>query len=201
LPQEKIISRFKNVDFFVPILTSNSISTQYINQEIGYARAKQIIILPIVEKEIIHLLKGFITSQNDLSFTFRTFEGNKKKERKEFRETCELLMGYISSKIKKTNIKLSDIFNGSWQNDYEFPDGRKGSEPFKIKKGNQYYLDGDYMFRLDNIFISKDKKTIRFRKNGVKPNDNRKATNILSLKKNGVYFGDEEGNKVIYSKK
>lgn len=65
----------------IPILTRESIKTQWINQEIGYATAlKSIKILPIVEANIINDLKGFIHKQVDLSYNFQGHEENKRKE-------------------------------------------------------------------------------------------------------------------------
>lgn len=203
--EAKVVEKLSTADYFVPIITRNSLTAQYMNQEIGFAHAKKIKTIPIVEKELISELKGFITSQNDLSFTFRNFGGNKKRERAEYRTCCDLVTSFIIKKIEtktktKKEVTLSDIFKGKWINNYSFPDGRTGSEPFEIKNDNEYYLDGKYMFKLDKILISKDKKSIRFRKNGVNKGDNRKAMNILDYKKPGVYAGDEEGNVVIYSK-
>ena len=198
----KIIDKLNRSDYFVPIITHSSIRTQYINQEIGYATAKKIRTLPLIENEVIHDLRGFITAQNDLPFSFRIFEGNKKKEREEFRNCCDLLISFILNEIeksKKPKINLSQIFKGQWQNQYTFPDGRSATERVEIKGGNQYYVNGKHMFSLDNIFISKDKKSIRFRKNGINSGDDRKALNILQYKRAGMYSGDEQGNVVIYS--
>jgi hypothetical protein len=72
---DKIIKAFKDSKIYLPILTSNSITNQWVNQEIGYAfshyrEVKNI--MPIVEKEISSQLKGFITKNNDLNYRFST---------------------------------------------------------------------------------------------------------------------------------
>lgn len=64
--QEGIISS----DVVVPILSSKSINTQWINQEIGFATALGKIIKPIIERKIIERLKGFIHKQVDLPYLY-----------------------------------------------------------------------------------------------------------------------------------
>jgi hypothetical protein len=199
----KIIKHFNRTHFIIPILTSKSIHTQYINQELGFAKAKGIPIWPIVEQEIMHFLKGFVTSQNDLPYNFKSYSESK-KESQSFRNCCDILLEDLINKInketKKKTIGLSDIFLGWWRNEYTLADGRSGNETFRIIKNDRYYIDNKFMFKLDNIFISKDKKTIKFRKNGVNEGDTRTAFNEIHLVKKGVYTGDEQGNIVTYSK-
>ncbi len=203
---EKVMEGFKNADYIVPILTRNSINTQYINQEIGYAKAKKIPIMPLVEQDVMDKLKGFVTSQNDLPYNFKGFPDNLKRERQAFRNCCDILLEDLVAKVSKTKLtkntalSLSDIFNGVWQNKFEFPDGSGGTEQFSIKENDRYYIGDNFMFKLDKVSISQDKKNITFRKNGVNKNDSRTAVNILRLKEPGIYIGDEEGNKVTYSK-
>jgi hypothetical protein len=55
---------------FIPILTSQSIKTQWIKQETGYASGKNVPIVPIVEKYILNDLKGFVHKQNDCPYTY-----------------------------------------------------------------------------------------------------------------------------------
>lgn len=56
----------------IPLLTKESIYTQWINQEIGYANGKDIPVIPIVEKRILLDLKGFINSQNDIPYQYES---------------------------------------------------------------------------------------------------------------------------------
>jgi len=67
---EKVINGIKESDIIIPILTSKSINTQWINQEIGFSIALNKKIQPIVEHDMIDNLKGFIHKQLDLPFTF-----------------------------------------------------------------------------------------------------------------------------------
>ena len=191
--------------YIVPILTSKSYKTQWINQEIGFAKAKNKKIIPIVEQQILTHLKGFVNSQMDLSYNFSSTPDNQKKERAAFRKCCDILIFDLESKLKPTKKKtpipktLSSIFKGKWINEYEFPDGRKGKESVEIKNGNRYYSNDRFVFELDKIYVSPDLKTIQFRKNGIN-GDDRKAFNKLELIAPGKYSGTEESNRVIYTK-
>src|SRR5258706_963473 len=202
---QKVIDGINASDYVIPILTSKSYKTQWINQEIGYAKAKNKKIIPIVEQEIITQLRGFVNSQMDLSYNFLSTPDNQKRERAEFRKNCDLLLIDIINKLLPTKIKrdtprtLSNIFKGKWLNEYEFPDGRKGKEIVEIKNDNRYYSNDRLMFELDKIYISQDLRSIQFQKNGINP-DTRKALNKLELISPGRYTGTEEKNKRVYTK-
>lgn len=68
----KIREGIDKADYLMPILTEESIKTQWVNQEIGYAKCKEkdrlIEIIPIVARNLLNNkdLKGFIHSQLDL---------------------------------------------------------------------------------------------------------------------------------------
>jgi hypothetical protein len=67
---DKVIRGIHEADFVIPILTEKSMLTQWINQEIGYAKAQGKQIKPIVEQQIMHDLRGFINSQIDIPYNF-----------------------------------------------------------------------------------------------------------------------------------
>jgi hypothetical protein len=70
---EKIIKAINRSSMFLAILTPNSISNQWVNQEIGYAFykfTKVRDIIPIVDKQISNDLKGFISKNNDLNYRY-----------------------------------------------------------------------------------------------------------------------------------
>ena len=73
---DKIIKSLKKSTVFLPILTSNSIKNQWVNQEIGFVfgsnRIKIENIKPIVEKKVMPKLKGFLTANNDLNYRFES---------------------------------------------------------------------------------------------------------------------------------
>jgi hypothetical protein len=87
-------------NYFVPILTSNSITSQWVNQEIGFAQANigKIEIVPIVEAEIINSLKGFVNNQIQLKHNYKSNE-DKKKERINYRKCISGVVDYLENKI------------------------------------------------------------------------------------------------------
>ena len=68
---QKVADGIIQAKVILPILTKNSIPTQWINQEIGFATALSKRIMPIVESNLINKLKGFIHKQIDLPYNFR----------------------------------------------------------------------------------------------------------------------------------
>lgn len=82
----------------IPILTKKSISTQWINQEIGFAFAIKKEIFPIVASNIFDELKGFIHKQVDLPYCF-SFSTNKAKENKEFIRCFRELLKKLEKKF------------------------------------------------------------------------------------------------------
>ena len=81
LNSDKIKNSIKESKVFIPILTSNSLNNQWVNQEIGFAfgTVKNIQIIPLVEKKITHDLKGFINSSIDLNYRYISIEDYEKK--------------------------------------------------------------------------------------------------------------------------
>lgn len=107
---EKVTSGIKECDIFIPILTRNSINSQWVNQEIGYAQAIERKIIPIVEEEIIDLLKGFIHKQGDLPYKYPGFENNTRKESLRFKKCIKLLLADIHP-TKRDKSKLIKLRN------------------------------------------------------------------------------------------
>lgn len=93
---EKIKASINSCEVFLPILTSNSITNQWVNQEIGYAFGSNKIkledIYPIVENNIMNNLKGFISSSNDLNFRY--------KDDNDFEMEAEKLVNQLVEKFK-----------------------------------------------------------------------------------------------------
>jgi len=67
---EKVRNGIESSKIIIPIITGNSISEQWINQEIGYATAHNKIVMPIIENGLIDKLKGFIHKQIDLPYSY-----------------------------------------------------------------------------------------------------------------------------------
>ncbi len=107
----------------------------------------------------------------------------------------------LCEEIKITLGQQNDIqqmFSGKWRNEYEFSDGRRGSEIVEIQNGNEYYANGKHWFNLDSVSI--DKGIMKFRKVGLR-NDSRKVFNTLHIVDANRYEGYESGGiKVTYSR-
>ncbi|VXD14245.1 toll/interleukin-1 receptor domain-containing protein [Marinoscillum sp. 108] len=69
---KKVTDGIESSFVIIPILTAKSISTQWINQEIGYSIAIKKSVKPIVEHQIIKSLKGFIHKQVDLPYSYES---------------------------------------------------------------------------------------------------------------------------------
>lgn len=75
--QEKVKDNIRKASFFIPILTKQSIGNQWVNQEIGCAygfmdKGQKMEIHPIVERELLDTLRGFINKQNQIAHSFAT---------------------------------------------------------------------------------------------------------------------------------
>jgi len=66
----KVAEGIDECDTFMPILTRESIKNQWVNQEIGYAIAKDKDFCALLEKDLRKDLSGFIHRESDLPFTF-----------------------------------------------------------------------------------------------------------------------------------
>ncbi len=93
----------------LPILTKNSIPTQWINQEIGFATALKKRIMPIVEIDLIDKLKGFIHKQIDLPYNYRPNE-DKSEEYKGFIKQVRNLLADLDEEFQElsTDDELSE---------------------------------------------------------------------------------------------
>ncbi len=116
---DKVINGINTSHFIIPIISSSSIQNQWVNQEIGYAKAKNLKIFPIVDKSIINHLKGFINDQMDLPFRYDPHKSNKRKEAANFRKCYNELISYLLESIIE-NIFYSRI------------------TPKRIKQGDEY---------------------------------------------------------------
>ncbi|MCC6448872.1 MAG: toll/interleukin-1 receptor domain-containing protein [Chitinophagaceae bacterium] len=101
-------------NYFVPILTSNSITSQWVNQEIGFAQANidKIEIVPIVEAAIIDNLKGFVNNQIQLKYSYK-FSEDKKKERANYRKCISGIVTYLECKVlEESEVKEKALKRG-----------------------------------------------------------------------------------------
>ncbi len=96
--------------YFVPLLTPKSRETQWVNQEIGFAVSRGKKVYPLVDKEVLHGLKGFITKEYDLPYVYRehadpdnqmTFESARKRIVEDLvAEERGVLLGVAKARLK-----------------------------------------------------------------------------------------------------
>lgn len=198
---DKVQNGIFESNYIVPILTQNSIDSQWVNQEIGFAIALNKEIIPIVERDTLDRLKGFVHKNIDLPYIFSEIVENRKRTRSKFRETCNLL---INDLLVKNNhlpitLELQNIFPGQWKNEHKRPNtsGVELDIEVEIKDGNKYYTQGRHWFNIEKFKITPDRRQITFIKKGI-GNDSRRLVNELDVLKLGeVYAGFEyhEGDK------
>lgn len=99
---QKVAEGIERSHVVVPILTKSSIGTQWINQEIGYASALKKRIMPIVDRDLISELKGFIHKQIDLPYVFIS-DSNKAKEHRDFLKQFKILLSDLETETQKLN--------------------------------------------------------------------------------------------------
>jgi len=105
---KKVTEGIDSAFCLISVLTSQSIKTQWINQEIGYAYCKNIPIIPIIERSILNDLKGIIHIQNDCPYTFETIsEFGDLEENKSFKVCFRNLIQDLEDK-QKTITEIQD---------------------------------------------------------------------------------------------
>jgi len=99
---KKISQALEESNYLLPILTENSISSQWLNQEIGYAQKlfneNKIKIIPLVEQSLIDnkKIKGFVHLEMDLSFRFASGT-DEETTLENFSAACDRLIAYLES--------------------------------------------------------------------------------------------------------
>ncbi|MBN2236731.1 MAG: toll/interleukin-1 receptor domain-containing protein [Bacteroidales bacterium] len=95
---DKVNEGIQESQFFIPILTNNSIANQWVNQEIGFAYSHSRMILPIIDQNIMSKLKGFINPQLDLPFYFESDSTNWRREAHQFRNCYKKLIDFLKER-------------------------------------------------------------------------------------------------------
>ncbi len=213
---EKVRKGLEEAAYVVPIMTKCSVREQWINQEIGFcaARDSMISIRPVVEKEIVDGLKGFIHKELDLPYRFtdKDDEGHLA-----FREQCDMLIRDIERELSPaTSAELREhelhegltaeqLFPGIWNNSYSTKkDGTKfRSEPFEIRSTNQYWTGDSHVFDIQKLKIDPQTFRVSFTKSDVRK-AGRKIEAVVTLDEPGKFSGIETGNgparKVKYTR-
>lgn len=196
---EKVQKGIFESEIFVPLLTKNSISTQWINQEIGYAVALNRTIIPIVEKDIMELLKGFVHKNIDLPYVFSE-SIEEKTARAQFRKICSLLVNdlMIKNNFIVNSIELENVFPGTWMSRYKGPYVTGEEFEIEIKENNKYYTKGKYWFDIEQFKVHIGKRKLKFIKFGIGDDKRRYVNDLYILKLGEVYSGVEyqEGDDI-----
>jgi hypothetical protein len=200
---EKVSNGILTCDYFVPIITRKSVTTQWINQEIGYAIATKRKIIPIVEIQLIDKLKGFIHKQLDLSYSFEGSENNPHSESVRFSRVIRTMINdlLIENDFTPNKLTLENIFSGKWTSTY-FLEGSMGTDKeIEIRDGNKYFVQGKHWFNIEGFKIDLKVKKLRFKKVGI-GQDGRTVTNDLKIVELSKRYEGTEDNyiPVVYTK-
>jgi hypothetical protein len=128
---DKVIKGLEECEIVIPLLTSNSVFNQWVNQEIGFAKAKQKEIIPLVAADCFKDLKGFVNQQTDCPFQFKV-NNSQAAENRNFKIACKELIDhlkrnselYFKSSINKKKINQGEdyithvSFKGKLQNGF-----------------------------------------------------------------------------------
>lgn len=95
---DKVKKGIEEADYFMPIITRNSIRSQWVNQEIGYATARRKTeeFIVLIQDTLRHRLKGFIHRERSLPFTFTGCRSDPRKEARSFRKCYEGALTFLS---------------------------------------------------------------------------------------------------------
>ncbi len=95
--------------YFIPILSEESIKTQWVNQEIGYAKSREnLITIPIIQSTIINSLKGFIHNQVQLPYKFDLTD-KPNSNRIQFNKLCNVVLNDMEEVIENNYTILNYI--------------------------------------------------------------------------------------------
>jgi len=135
---QKVADGIIQAKVILPILTKNSIPTQWINQEIGFATALSKRILPIVERDLIEMLKGFIHKQIDLPYNYQP-NSNKASEHKDFIKQVRNLLADLEEEFQKLVIAEELPEKSDFEKSLEQAD--KMNEELEFKRQRTAYLN------------------------------------------------------------
>lgn len=128
-------------------MTKNSIPTQWINQEIGFATALSKRIMPIVESDLIDKLKGFIYKQIDLPYNFQP-NSDKEEENKDFLKQLRKLLADLEGEFQKLVIADELPVKSDFEKSLEEVD--KLNEELEFQRQRKSYLNS-----IDSVEVAK----------------------------------------------
>jgi len=112
-----------------------------------------------------------------------------------------LILLYLFRLKRKYSIQTisASFLKGTWKNEWTI-NGHTDSEILVIDKDLHYFLKGEHTFDIQQFSFDPAKKEMKFEKVAVKPDDDRKHKNVLSLINNDVLIGDEDYYKIKYAR-
>jgi hypothetical protein len=138
---QKVADGIIQAKVILPILTKNSIPTQWINQEIGFATALSKRIMPIVENDLIDNLKGFIHKQIDLPYNYQP-KDNKETEHNDFIKQVRNLLADLEKEFQKLVTAEELPEKSDFEKSLEQAD--KLNEELEFKRQRAEYLNSGY---------------------------------------------------------
>jgi hypothetical protein len=104
----KVAEAIEEADVLVPILTRGALSSQWVNQEIGYAFGHGTPVHPVVERSLVvnNTLKGFIHCQLDLPYQYSS-SISPHKEAASFRKAYLALIEFLPNVNEEFEFRAS----------------------------------------------------------------------------------------------
>jgi hypothetical protein len=90
-----------------------------------------------------------------------------------------------------------DFLKGIWKNEWTL-NGQSDSEICEIKDDGKYYVNEEHWFTLENFKYDYKTNKITFFKTSVRPGDNRKMLNMLTIENNDLISGNENNYDIRY---
>lgn len=192
---EKVTDGIEKSDYIVPIITEDSRSAQWVNQEIGFAYALKKTILPIVQDDIVNSLKGFIHPNIDLPYRFK--KGSPQATRASYRKVCTQLLNRLLSKhkLEPSYTYPEDIFPGEWKSAFKAHKLVGEEEPIEIREENKYYVKGKHHFDIEDYKLDLKAGTLHFVKVNVK-NRQLRLVNQLRVRVIGRFYDGIETDEL-----
>jgi hypothetical protein len=188
LLSEKVAWAIEETDILVPILTDKALFNQWVNQEIGYAKAKRKLIWPIIGDNTIDKMKGFVHKQYDLPYQF-TRSANSRKEASSFRKCCSDLLSDLQLYLQflRQGSNVPPLLIGEWNHEYyDAIRGNKIHQRVRIDQAGNCFIDNSdkHTFVLRNINPEPNLRIISFDKVLVSTDET--VRERLHVKNNGM---------------
>jgi len=194
---EKVSEGISECDYFIPILTRSSITNQWVNQEIGFAKALQREIIPLIEQQILNDLKGFIHKQSDLPYQFSSNELKPRSEAASFSRTARIIANdllIVNNQKPVSDLTLENLFPGKWKCSFIWNEKQK-FEFFEINDNN-YVKRGIPFFKIDTLLVDLKSKILNFRKIGLNGNERIIVNRLQIIELGKKYEGFESDQNI-----